>query len=119
MMPRFVVLVPFQVDALDSQAARVRIGSLLERGPVGLAYRPETIQVFPAPDAHECCSGINGSHTARCETWKDRLTCWCCGGTFPTAWACLWSGNGSRCFACEGHPNMCRLFVGRRLEEEE
>lgn len=65
----------------------------------------------------QCCSGINGSHTLRCEkNTAERLVCWCCGGTYPAHWACAWSVYGSRCLQCEGHRAACRLKVGARLE---
>ena len=118
-MRQFLVLLPFTVSGRSGPEARDQLITdlrTLMESRLTAHMHEESAQVF---DAGPCCSGINGSHTARCEANKDRLTCWCCGGTFPSMWACLWSDKGSRCFACESHVDACRLFVGRPLEEEQ
>lgn len=65
-----------------------------------------------------CCTAINGSHTNRCEVGynDERQKCWCCLGTFPTSWTCLWSSLGSRCFGCESHPRPCEANRGKMLD---
>lgn len=65
-----------------------------------------------------CCGAWNGSHTGRCdENFGERMTCWCCGGTFPASWTCLWSPQGSRCFGCEGHYVPCQRQIGHALDD--
>lgn len=65
-----------------------------------------------------CCTGVNGSHTNICRlNTTDRLICWCCGGSFPVHWACLWSEKGSRCFQCEDHTGPCDAHTGCELDD--
>lgn len=82
------------------------------------ARMAEITAVLQHEQRKNCCTGIHGSHTARCsaDNVDDRLTCWCCQGTFPASWAAVWSAKGSRCFECESHKKPCEAHAGAQLE---
>lgn len=79
----------------------------------------ETVEPTRIAENVRCCTGINGSHAHDCQSAAaaaDLLTCWCCGGLFPSGWAGIWSKHGVRCLVCGEHPEACRTMVGERLQ---